>query len=223
MNVAHPRLSVKVGPSDYADFVPLLFWPSLISIGVGLSLLIIAGIGRFRTSPAPVAPAEGAGPVGVHVRWKRRVARVLPITDMILFRQATIFTWLVLLIFVLYIQTKDHWTSTGLPVRLQRAGTIEQANVGIQPVLVQVKPGDKDHIFYVDSRPVPYKDLPAVLEKEIMRRPPRWPVYLEGDPNMEFATAAQAIDAIRGVHAEVVLLGRRNPPSTAPAAPPMRR
>ncbi len=40
----------------------------------------------------------------------------------------------------------------------------------------------------------------------MLRRPPDWQVYVEGDPNLEFEPVAKAIEIIRAEHAEVVLL-----------------
>lgn len=53
-----------------------------------------------------------------------------------------------------------------------------------------------------------WEDFDIVLQKELIRRPPNWPVYLEGDPNMEWKWAVKTIDRIRGLGAEVVLLTR---------------
>jgi hypothetical protein len=36
-----------------------------------------------------------------------------------------------------------------------------------------------------------------------------WPIYLEGDPNMEFMWAAKVINFLREVHAEVMLVAGR--------------
>jgi hypothetical protein len=48
-----------------------------------------------------------------------------------------------------------------------------------------------------------------LLKKELSRRPPDWPVYVDGDPDLEWQYPAEAIDAIRGLHAEVILLTTR--------------
>jgi hypothetical protein len=46
----------------------------------------------------------------------------------------------------------------------------------------------------------------ALLKKELVRRPPDWPVYVEGDRDLEWRQVAEAIDAVRGQRAEVILL-----------------
>lgn len=49
-------------------------------------------------------------------------------------------------------------------------------------------------------------DFATRLQQELSRRPPNWPVYLEGDRDMEWESVARTIDVIRGIGAEVVLL-----------------
>jgi len=106
-----------------------------------------------------------------------------------------------------------------LPALLVRVG---YAGYGVPPRL------------YVNSRAVSWEDLDAVLNKELRLRPPTWPVYLEGDPAIEWGHAVKAMDVIRGLHAEVVLLtGKATPrrgrseqvtkPNTAEAPHPARR
>jgi biopolymer transport protein ExbD len=48
-----------------------------------------------------------------------------------------------------------------------------------------------------------------------MRRPPEWPVYVEGDPAMDWQYVVQVIDVIEGVGGRVVLLTTR--PAIEPA------
>jgi len=58
----------------------------------------------------------------------------------------------------------------------------------------------------------PWEDLGAVLRKELNQRPPDWPVYLKGDPNMDFGVVGKAIGEIRGEGAEVIILTERSWP-----------
>jgi len=98
----------------------------------------------------------------------------------------------------------------GLVVHLVQPGIAAQIMPGIQPLRVRVETavGSVRPTLYVDSRPVSWDDFSAVLQKEISRRPPNWPVYVDGDPDMEWGSAIKAIDVIRGLRAEVVLLTR---------------
>jgi len=66
--------------------------------------------------------------------------------------------------------------------------------------------------LYVDSRRVPWDDFDAILQTEINRRPPDWPVYLEGDPESDWASAVSVIDRIRGLQAQVILITRKSYP-----------
>lgn len=51
-----------------------------------------------------------------------------------------------------------------------------------------------------------WEDFSALLKKELARLPPDWPVYVEGDPDLEWLQVAEVIDAVRGQQAEVILL-----------------
>jgi hypothetical protein len=60
----------------------------------------------------------------------------------------------------------------------------------------------------VGSQQVEWENLAAVLRKGAATRPPSWPVYVEGDQRLEFQWPARAIDIIRGIPMEVVLVSR---------------
>ena len=49
-------------------------------------------------------------------------------------------------------------------------------------------------------------ELREVLQTKLKLRPPNWPVYFTGDPSLEWQGPVKAIDIIRGLQAEVVLL-----------------
>ena len=94
----------------------------------------------------------------------------------------------------------------GLRIHVVRAGATAPRSPGIQPLRVSVRGDRKNQRFFVDFQPVAWEDFDALLKKQLARRPPDWPVYLEGDPDMEWRQVAEVIDAVRGQHAEVVLL-----------------
>lgn len=124
---------------------------------------------------------------------------------------------LLLLVIPLWVMVfGTHLTSRGLPVRLLRPDVPAQPNFGMQAVLVQVEAGTQPRHprLYINRQPVSDAEFEKVLQKELKIRPPNWPVYLEGDPNMEWADAVYAIDLIRGLHADVILVT----PSMAPRA-----
>jgi hypothetical protein len=96
----------------------------------------------------------------------------------------------------------------GLRVHIMAPPPAAQRLPGMQPLLVQMRshsPFERPDL-YMDSQPVAWENLDHVLRKELNRRPSEWPVYLEGDPDAEWAHVMRAIDKIRGLRAEVVLL-----------------
>jgi biopolymer transport protein ExbD len=94
---------------------------------------------------------------------------------------------------------------TGIKVRLLRPGVSVQPSPGIQPLLVRV---ERDGRLYVNSELVPTERLDSLLRKELGLRPPDWPVYVEGDRDLDWGVVLDVIDRVRGLHAEVVLLTR---------------
>jgi hypothetical protein len=78
----------------------------------------------------------------------------------------------------------------------------------MDPLLVQVTSDSRGahHAVWVNWQPVAWADLSAVLQKELIRRPPNWPVYVEGDPDADWQWVAMTIDTIRGLTGEVYLL-----------------
>ena len=104
---------------------------------------------------------------------------------------------------------------TGLPIHLFRPAIGARAQLGVEPLLVRVESAEHGVVrsLYIGSRRVPSENFDTVLRKALAVRPPTWPVYVEGEPDMEWQSVVKAIDEIRGLHAEVVLLtpsaGRR--------------
>ncbi len=120
----------------------------------------------------------------------------------------------------------------GFPVRLLRPG-IEGARVPhLEPLVVRVacagngaspmpstdpeSPPPEEWqsyyarcakpILYFNSQRISWDQLGPLLEKELMRRPPEWPVYVQGDAGLEVKSVLRAIDIIRGKRAQVALL-----------------
>ena len=106
------------------------------------------------------------------------------------------------------LQSWGKQTSSGLLVHLVQPARPALSSLGIQALLVRVESNGELHI---GSQIVSWEDFDSVLRKELGRRPPTWPVYVEGDANMEWRQVARAIDAIKGAQAEVVLLTRATP------------
>lgn len=102
----------------------------------------------------------------------------------------------------------EHYQPHGLIVRLLTSRVTTAAVPGIQPLRIRitVEKRGMPPLPYMDSRFIPWEEFSSVLEKEIRRRPYYWPVYLDGDRDLEWKSVAQAIDIIRGLHTEVILL-----------------
>jgi len=101
----------------------------------------------------------------------------------------------------------------GFLVRLIRPDVYAQPSAGIQPLVVRVAPGpDNRPIPFVDEQAISWNNLAPAVAKELSQRPPDWPVYLEADPNLEWQAALEAVDIIRGLPAQVVLLPHRPHP-----------
>ena len=111
----------------------------------------------------------------------------------------------VLLVLIITFLVLRPITPKGIRIRLLRPGVSAQPSPGIQPLVVRV---ERDGRLYVNSELVPTERLDSLLRKELNRRPPDWPVYVEGDGDMDWGDVLDVIDRLRGLHAEVVLLTR---------------
>jgi hypothetical protein len=126
----------------------------------------------------------------------------------------------------------------GLPVRLLRPGVQGQRMPNLDPLVVRVScaedcalpypPYDWLHpdmrnrriavwqkrvapVVYFNSQRISWEQLGPLLDRELPRRPPDWPVYVQGDVNLEWKSVVRAIDIVRGKGAQVVLLTDRGP------------
>jgi biopolymer transport protein ExbD len=103
------------------------------------------------------------------------------------------------------------WVPTvGFRVRLMRPGIDGVPSPGIQPIRVHVGFDGTRRVVTVNNEPVPWNRLGVALRRELRLRPPDWPVYVDGDRDMEWGRAVEAIDVIQGLHAQVVLLTARS-------------
>ena len=98
----------------------------------------------------------------------------------------------------------------GLQVHLVRPGVQIPRSSGVQALLVQVEAAG----IFIDSERMTLDGLRSRLKQELARRPPDWPVYVQGDPDLEWRAVAEAIDVIRGAQAGVVLLPTPRKPIT---------
>lgn len=210
LNSAHPRIRVVASRSPYEGFTAILLWACLLIASSGGFLVVItAGQPRFER-----AIVRG------HLPWKRRPAPARPFSGFSYIGLITSLTYLVIFIPTWMIFQVSHPTPKGLQVRLVGPGTAAQSSPGIEPLLVRVEhpEGSRQPSLFVDSRPVSWEELDEVLQRELKLRPPNWPVYVQGDPELDWGEVAAVIDTITGSHAEVVLLTRKS----AGALPPPR-
>jgi biopolymer transport protein ExbD len=99
---------------------------------------------------------------------------------------------------------------TGLVVHLLKPEVATKAQAGVEPLLVRVEFNGRSVIrnLYIGSQRIPSEVFDTTLLKGLASRPPTWPVYVEGDPNLDWGTVAKVVDEIRGLHAKVVMLTR---------------
>lgn len=177
------------------------------------SQLAVAGADRGKSRP-PTAPRARSLSVAGYRYPKPNPASRPSFAKM---------SWLGLIVLLCYIVIAipvwvTAWTNQviprGLKIRILRPGVQAPVVSGIQPLLVRLVcdkgacgRGREPNLF-VNSQPVAWEDFDAVLRKELSRRPPSWPVYVQGDPNLEWAWVLKVVDMVRGLPAEVVLVTR---------------
>jgi len=114
-------------------------------------------------------------------------------------------TWFVILapILALHFDTRP---PTGLPASLVRLDAWRvESDVSFDPVVVMV---DGKNQLLLNSKPISAAELPNAITRLLGPRP-HWYVYVEGDERVEVAAVMAAIDVIRGVGAEAVLVTPR--------------
>jgi hypothetical protein len=177
---------------------------------------------RPLTEPGPQTPLAISGPVPANVaecrRFYRRISATVDHAQMRApFRESFFrLPWasyvIVIVLLFLLVVNQFLWAGKrvpgGLIVRLRRPEIESRPDPLIYPILVHVSHSEKGPAIKVNSRPVAWADLESALRREMMLRPPHWPVYVEGDPDMEWQWAAMTIDVIQGMHLPVILLGR---------------
>jgi hypothetical protein len=189
-------------------------WLGVSAVGAGIFLLTKGAASVLWPTPAPVVPGEVTVPRHAHLPWKRKPAKgrlIAGLTQFPLVMQI----FLMVPLFALMLDHISKPTPIGLTVHLLRPGPTAAISPGIQPLLVRVAARPQWHGVRVDSKLVVWEDLPRLLRTELMRRPPEWPVYVEGDPAMDWQYVVQVIDVIEGVGGRVVLLTTR--PGSEPA------
>ncbi len=104
----------------------------------------------------------------------------------------------------------SQYASKGLAVTLLAKNVNVPPSVGIQPLLVRVVYAGPKRLpeVQLNWKPIALKDLAATLQDEMARRPPEWPVYVQGDSELEWGDVVPVIDIIQGLGAKAVLMPR---------------
>jgi biopolymer transport protein ExbD len=173
------------------------------------------------TQPGPLPPLPGSRPIAkeaiARFGFYRRIGVRICHADMRppfhrQFLRPSLVALLIVLTFMMLAlpaQLMSAWAwvpTVGLKVRLMRPGIDGVPSPGIQPVLVHVRFDGTRRSVTVNNEPVPWNQLGVTLRRELRLRPPDWPVYVDGDRNMEWGHTVAAIDVLQGLHRQVVLL-----------------
>jgi len=115
-------------------------------------------------------------------------------------------TWIILAIVIFAIKAAAYVPIRGLRIRVNRP-EITMRVPGIQPMRIRLEraAGHRPNI-YIDSQLTSWDGFASDLQKGLNVRPPAWPIYLESDADIDWGYAVETIDAIHGLHAEVILL-----------------
>jgi biopolymer transport protein ExbD len=119
----------------------------------------------------------------------------------------SLFIVLILELIGMFFWSVSHPTPVGLHIKLLRKENLGQPSPGIQPLSIYV---DRDHRLYVNGRAVAPDGLPSLLRTELPLRPPSWPVYVEGDPSLDWLWVVRVIDAVQAHGSNVVLQTSRD-------------
>ncbi len=92
----------------------------------------------------------------------------------------------------------------GLPVHLLRISASDHDFPPIIIRVIRVGSGDSSVVF-VNSKATPWDELGKAIRSQLELRP-RWIVYVEGADEYDWGSVLKAIDVVRGLHSEVILL-----------------
>jgi biopolymer transport protein ExbD len=229
LNFFEPHLVIyEAGGKELSDSaVGALSLLAIVLFGpVGASMTILAAMHWRQAKLAAfwkANPLSQPGPtpdrflpvarknIAIPHRMKSSIQRPLSLSRLSTHSLVLVLTFMILWTTMVVATSLERLIPWGLPVHLTRPGVMAPRSPGIQPLLVRVRRQGQDlrATLYVDSQIVASEDFGPLLKKELASRPPDWPVYVEADPDLEWRSVAQTIDAIRGKQAEVVLLTNR--------------
>jgi hypothetical protein len=219
LNAGQPRITVGTRSDHYEVLGDQLLSLSIVLILGGLGVLAFSTttlVGKRTTAQDQLTIVENAG----HPYYPSR--RTLPLRPRLshlppfgLICTVTLGGTLIptFLIF-LYAWGYDH-RSAGIEVHLLSPGPLKAAADSFATPVVRIENTDlgSPPRLYLNSRTIAWETLGPSLKAQLKSRPD-WVVYVEADRNVDWGDAVNAMDIIRGVGANVVLL------TTEPTASP---
>jgi hypothetical protein len=193
-------------------------------VPMGLPMLILAAAARRSeewcalTQPGPMPGTRVPGaPIKVSPRRKPKlvVARAFSVSGRFdINHQMLVLFLLLMLLWTVFVQVTP-LTPYGLAIHAVPPNIKPALTAGIMPLRIHVLSGKISNYsapirgIQVGSQIIDRSDFPAFLRREIPKRPPDWPVYIEGDSDLEYQSVAWAIDAVSPFGAKVILLTPR--------------
>jgi len=227
LNQTHPRLRVHTDSSDYEFYAGYSQWVGAICFATGVSLIILAVVGRLRWRAADAvnlnlsssvgsssveSTSVGSSSAGQNFQWAQRLPLRRPISGLPAFGLAGGMIFAILAMLMMLI-TANPMNSKGLWVHLLKPGQgAAKSDEWTEPLIVRLKdmgPGNRASL-YVNSKPVAWESLDRELKQELARRKD-WVVYVGGDDRLPWNNVTDVIDVARKYHAKVFLITNSAP------------
>ncbi len=166
------------------------------------------------TQPGPLPGARTKGtPIKISPwrRPKQVAARTFSVAGRFNLNHSMLLLILLLVLLWVIFVMQAPFIAHGFAIRVIRPGVALIPIAGTMPLRIHVLAGKKGKFWemrglQVGSQVFNRADLEAFLRREIPKRPPDWPVYVEGDPELEYESVGWAIDAVSALRTKVVLL-----------------
>lgn len=201
------QLSVWADTEDYNVGVFRLKVVAEIIAFIGLALLTFLPAVRAVVSREDIARATDSAAVGQDFQRVRRLPLRRPISGLPAFGLLGGMVFGLLALLMMLRTAGFQRTSSGIWIHVLRRGQAPaKSDVWAEPLIVKVKDVGPYQIpkLFVNSKEVAWEDLEKTLKQELA--PGRdWVVYVGGDDATSFQQVANVIDAVRGLHAKVVL------------------
>jgi biopolymer transport protein ExbD len=193
------------GVPNGTDIAIILVWFFLSLGAAGVIMLLRAPIQWWRKGTMIASPPRMLPEMRlVHYLPPTRHRRVPLMTDLPNFGMYV--AWFlniqmfVLMLFTAPRPARGLWIQLPGPYFAERPGLPQSETLGVFL--------DKRGVFYVNGQAVPREQLRAKLQEELSHRV-SWTVYVEADDDVAYGGAVFAMDTIRGLGAQVVLMTPR--------------